>query len=309
MNRILTLYARLFVLWVILFGILAYLCPGPFARLEPGMPWFFALTMFGIGALLETRDFENIIRRPWLVLLGTAAQFTIMPLGGFALARLFRLPPELAVGLILTGAAPGAMASNVMSYLAKADTAYAVSLTTVTTLICPVLTPALTMWLAHAYMPIPFWPMFLTVIKTVILPLFVGLAMRFWFRDAMQRIEKVFPAISVTFVVFICSLVIALNHEYLAMLTGVILAVSLLLNIGGMLGGYGVGTLFRLDIPKRRTLALEVGMQNAGLGSTLALQHLGAKAAVPCAIFVFVCIFTASVMARIWSRKTRERLA
>jgi BASS family bile acid:Na+ symporter len=231
-----------------------------------------------------------------------------MPFGGYALAKLFHLPPELAVGLILTGAAPGAMASNVMSYLAKADTAYAVSLTTVTTLICPVLTPALTMWLAHAYMPIPFWPMFLTVVETVILPLFVGLAVRYWFRDAMRRIEKIFPAISVTFVVFICSLVIALNREYLAMLTGLILVVALLLNIGGMLGGYGVGTLFRLDIPKRRTLALEIGMQNAGLGSTLALTHLGPKAAVPCAIFVFVCILTASVMARRWSRRTKERL-
>lgn len=304
MNRILTLYSRLFVLWVVLFGILAYGCPQPFVRVTPITPWFFALTMFGIGALLQPSDFSNILRRPWLVVLGTAAQFTIMPFGGFLLARAFRLPPDLALGLILTGAAPGAMASNVMSYLAKADTAYAVSLTVASTLLCPVMTPGLTKVLAGAYMEVDFWAMFRSIVIQVIVPLFVGLGVRYYFHAFMLRIEKVFPAISVTFIVFICAGVIASNQQYLAKeLTGVVVVVCCCLNIGGMLGGYGVGLLFRLDVPKRRTLAIEIGMQNAGLGTALAVQHFGASAAVPCAIFVFVCIFTASAMARIWNRK------
>jgi len=119
----------------------------------------------------------------------------------------------------------------------------------------------------------------------------------------MQRIEKVFPAISVTFIIFICSLVIALNHEYLSLLTRIILVVVVCLNVGGMLAGYGVGALFRLEEPKRRTLAIEIGMQNAGLGSTLALQHFGPRTAAPAAVFVFVCILTASIVARIWNHR------
>ncbi len=303
MNRILTLYSRLFVLWVVLSAILAYAWPQPFVKAAPLTPWFFALTMFGIGALLQPSDFSGILRRPWLVLIGTVAQFTIMPLGGFLLAKAFRLPPELALGLILTGAAPGAMASNVMSYLAKADTAYAVSLTVASTLLCPVMTPGLTKALAGAYMDVDFWAMFRSIVIQVIVPLFVGVGVRYYFHAFMRRVEKVFPAISVTFIVFICAGVIASNHDYLRMLTGRVLVVCLCLNIGGMLGGYGTGVLFRLDIPKRRTLAIEIGMQNAGLGTTLAVLHFGAKAAVPCVIFVFVCILSASAMARIWNRK------
>ncbi len=270
------------------------------------MDWFFALTMFGIGAVLQIEDFKRIAQKPIIILIGSAAQFSIMPLGAFALAKLFGLPPEIAVGLILTGSAPGAMASNVMSYIAKADTAYSVSLTTVSTLLCPLLTPGLTFILAGSVLKVPFWEMVFSVVKMVIVPLFVGFGVRHYFKEKIEKVLPIFPAISVTFIIFICSLVIALNKDRLAQVTGLVLATAVILNIYGMLGGYGVGAAFRMEVRRRRTLAIEIGMQNAGLGTVLALKHFGEKAAIPAAIFVFICIITASVMAELWRKRPSE---
>jgi BASS family bile acid:Na+ symporter len=302
LKKILSFYTKYFAIWVIVFGVVAYFWSGPFVALKSYMDWFFALTMFGIGAVLQIEDFKRIAQKPIIVLIGSTAQFSIMPLGAFLLARLFNLPPEVAVGLILTGSAPGAMASNVMSYIAKADTAYSVSLTTVSTLLCPLLTPGLTFVLARSRLEVPFLEMVGSVVKMVIVPLFVGFGVRHYLKEKIEKVLPIFPAISVTFIIFICSLVIALNKDYLMKVTGVILAAGVFLNVYGMLAGYGVGSVFQMDVRRRRTLAIEIGMQNAGLGTVLALKHFGEKAAMPAAIFVFICIITASIMAAIWQR-------
>jgi len=301
-KKVLSFYTKYFAIWVVAFGVVAYISPGPFVALKSYMNWFFGLTMFGIGAVLEVSDFKRIAQRPTIVLIGSAAQFSIMPLGAFVLAKLFGLPPEIAVGLILTGSAPGAMASNVMCYIAKADTAYSVSLTTVSTLLCPLLTPGLTFLLARSRLEVPFLDMVGTVVKMVVVPLFIGFGVRHYLKEKIERILPVFPAISVTFIIFICSLVIALNRDYLSEVTGIILGAGIVLNVYGMLAGYGVGSAFRMELRRRRTLAIEIGMQNAGLGTVLALNHFGKEAAMPAAIFVFICIITASLMAAVWQR-------
>jgi BASS family bile acid:Na+ symporter len=304
LNKVLAFYTRYFAVWVVIFGVVAYFWPGPFQFLRPYNKLFFALTMFGIGAVLDVEDFRQVIRNPVIVLIGSAAQFTVMPFGAFLMARWLRLPDELAVGLILTGAAPGAMSSNVMSYIAKADTAYSVSLTTVSTLLCPILTPGLTFLLARGTrLDVPFWAMTLDVLVTVILPLFAGFVVRYYLGRRLEKVLPVFPAISATFIIFICSLVIALNRERLRELTGVVVAAVLVLNLGGMLAGYGIATLFRMSVLRRRTLSIEIGMQNAGLGTVLALAHFGPRATIPTAVFVFACIITASVMASVWQRR------
>ncbi|NQT00589.1 MAG: bile acid:sodium symporter family protein [Planctomycetes bacterium] len=328
LKKALDFYTKYFAVWVVAFGVVAYFWPEVFLtleekmawffaatiervlpralRLEKGMNWFFALTMFGIGAVLQIEDFKRIAKRPAIVLIGSAAQFSIMPLGSFVLAKLFGLPPEIAVGLILTGSAPGAMASNVMSYIAKADTAYSVSLTTISTLLCPLLTPGLTLLLAGSRLEIPFWEMVLSVIKMVILPLFIGFGVRHYLKEKIEKVLPIFPAISVTFIIFICSMVIALNKNRLGQVTGLVLITAVILNLYGMLCGYSIGSAFRMEVRRRRTLAIEIGMQNAGLGTVLALEHFGEQAAIPAAIFVFICIITASVMAEIWQKKPLE---
>jgi BASS family bile acid:Na+ symporter len=324
LNKILGFYTKYFAIWVVICGVIAYFWPGIFTaieakttwffavtierflpeafRLGKGRDWFFALTMFGIGAILKIDDFKQIVRRPVIVLIGSSAQFIIMPFGAYALSRFFHLQPQIATGLILTGSAPGAMASNVMSYIAKADTAYSVSLTTVSTLLCPLLTPGLTLLLAGSILEVPFWNMLIHVCLTVVIPLFIGFGVRHFFRKQIESILPVFPAISVTFIIFICSFVIAVNKENLVEVTGIVLLSGIILNIYGMLGGFGVASLFRMNIQRRRTLTIEIGMQNAGLGTILALEHFGKEAAIPAAIFVFICIITASAMAAVWQR-------
>jgi len=299
----LSFYTKYFAVWVLLFGLTAYFLPAPFVAMKPAMEWFFALTMFGIGAVLKHEDFKRIVQKPIIVLIGCCSQFTLMPIGAFLTAKAFGFGPEVAVGLILTGSAPGAMASNVMSYIAGADTAYSVSLTTVSTLLCPLLTPGLTYLLAGSVMQVSFWAMMLSVLKMVVIPLLVGFGVRYLLKERIQRMLKVFPAISVTFIIFICSLVIALNKEYLAQTTLLILAAVVVLNVYGMCTGYCVGHFTGMEVRRKRTLSIEIGMQNAGLGTVLALKHFGEKTAVPAAIFVFVCIITASVMAEIWQRR------
>lgn len=298
-----------FTLWVILFGLLAYLFPGPVLSLKPYIDHFFALTMFGIGAALLPADFVAIARAPLPVAVGTAAQYTIMPFSAWAISRLLRLPDDLAAGLILTGAAPGAMASNVVSFLAKADTAYSVSLTTASTMLCPVLTPLLVLKLAGAKMDVAYVDMFLKLMITVIAPLLAGFGLRALFPRQVEKVQPAFPALSALFIVFICSLVIAMNREALAHTTLLVLGVCLALNLSGMTLGYGVGRVCRMPASRRRTLSIEVGMQNAGLGVVLAIQFFGEQATLPCAAFVFICILTGSVAASWWSRHPAPAVA
>lgn len=303
MNRfklILTLYTNLFALWVILFGVIAFYVPAPFVALKPGMNWFFALTMFGIGVVLEAEDFVRIMRHPWVILIGVVSQYTIMPLGAFFICRWMGFSDAITVGLVLTGSAPGAMSSNVLSYIAKADVAYSVSLTTASTLLCPLLTPGLTLMLAGAKMDVPFTNMMLDIVWMVVIPLLAGFALRHFFYKTVNKILFVFPAISTTFIVMVCSLVIAANRERLPTITGGIFIAALILNAYGTIMGYSIASFFRMEKRRRRTLAIEIGMQNAGLGVVLALQHFGEETAAPAAIFVFVCIITASVLASIW---------
>jgi BASS family bile acid:Na+ symporter len=305
-KQMLQLYTRLFGLWIVLAGVVAYFWPQVFGAAARFNLYFFALTMFGIGAVLTPKDFLPVVRQPWLILLGTAAQYTIMPFGAYFLAKLFHLPPELAAGLILAGCAPGAMSSNVVCYIAGADTAYSVALTSVSTLLCPLLTAGLTKLLVGATLDVSFWQMFFQLVMTVIVPLGAGFTFRYFFRRFAESVKDIFPAVSVTFIIFICAVVVAANHDRLAEMTAMILAVVVILNLGGLLGGYLLGVLFKLGIPQRRTLSIEIGMQNAGMGSVLAIQNFGPRAAVPTALFVYVCIFTAAILCEIWKRKKTE---
>ena len=151
--------------------------------------------------------------------------------------------------------------------------------------------------------------MVLDVIYMVVVPLFVGFGVRHFFRERLEKVLAIFPAISVTFIIFICSLVIALNRDYLPKVTWLILAAAIVLNLYGMATGYTVGSVFRMSVRRRRTLAIEIGMQNAGLGVALALEHFNEKAAIPAAVFVFVCIITASVAAEVWQKQVPEPVA
>jgi bile acid:Na+ symporter, BASS family len=323
-ERALSFYTRYFAVWVVLGGVAAYFwpseplvsshrwlseffVPSPFLLLgRRSVNGLFALTMFGIGAVLRTEDFRRIVQRPMIVVVGTITQYSLMPLIAYAIANILDLDPQIAVGLILTAAAPGAMSSSVVSYVAKADLAYSVSLTTVSTLLAPVATPGLTYLLAGSKLDVPVGDMLVDVLLLVIVPLFVGFGVRHFFAKRVERISAVFPAISVTFIVLICSRTIAVNKATLLGMTGMLLTVGIVMNVLGLVGGYLIAWVFRMDVPQRRSLAIEGGMQNAGLGAVLATTHFTKEAAMPAAAFVFICIVTASLLAAWWRRTARE---
>jgi BASS family bile acid:Na+ symporter len=307
-RKIMQSYTRLFGLWIVLAGVVAYFSPGVFAGAHKYNLYFFALTMFGIGAVMTPQDFIPLVRQPWLMLLGTIAEYIIMPFGAYFLAELFHLSDELAAGLILAGCAPGAMSSNVICYIAKADIAYSVALTSITTLLCPLTTAGLTTLLVGTRMDVSFWQMFKELIQIVIVPLAAGFTFRYFFPRLTKKMEEVFPAISVTFIIFICAIVIAANHDRLLDMTGVVLLTVVLLNVGGLYAGHLLGLLFKLGVPQRRTLSIEIGMQNAGLGTVLAIHNFGPRAAVPTALFVYVSIFTAAIMCEYWKRKAKPEI-
>lgn len=301
-NRIAGYFTEYMVVWVVAAVAAAYYFPRFFVPLKPFMEWFFASTMFGIGALLTVTDFEPIFRKPRLVLLGILAQFAIMPAAAFVIVQLLHLPPALAFGLILAGAVPDAMAAGVMSYIAEADVALSVALTTGTTLIAPVVTPALMYVFAREYVPVQAWNMLVSILLMVIAPLCAGLAVRHRFPVAVEKIRPVFPAVSTVFIAFICGLVVALNRQSLDHITGLVFAAVILLNLAGLVLGYGAGMLFGFDVRQRRTLAIGVGMQNAGLGAVLAIKYAPPEAAIPNALFATWCIVSAAILAGYWSR-------
>ncbi len=305
MNKLLEKFVQLLVVWVILAALVGFIRPGVLTPLKNYTDWLFAFTMFGIGCLLSFNDFKPVLKSPKLLLLGTAAQFVIMPLLAVLIIRALKLPPELAVGLVLAASVPDAMACGVMSYLAEADVAFSVSLTTSTTFVSPVVTPALTYFLGREYIPIQFWPMVKSILFMVILPLCLGLMFQHRFRELTRKVRPAFPAISTLFIAFICGLVVALNKDALCKVTSSIFAAVILLNLLGLALGYLAGVLSGFNLAQRRTLAINVGMQNAGMGAVLAIKHISDQAAIPNALFATWCIVSAAILAAAWSRKEK----
>ncbi|MCA1901305.1 MAG: bile acid:sodium symporter family protein [Candidatus Hydrogenedens sp.] len=300
------IFSRMMVVWVILAGIIGYFFPPVLTIFNPYKDWFFMFTMAGIGVVLKIEDFIPIVKRPHWVLLGTIAQFVIMPLLGFLIAKGLQLPPSLAIGVILVGSTPGAMASNVISYMAGADVAYSVALTSTSTLLSPILTPLCTYIFGSVYISVPFWGMFMSIIKMVIVPLMVGFAIRYLLKERINKVVDVFPAISSLCIAFICGLVVALNADKFGDVSLLIFSAVVFHNFLGLILGYGAGILYRFDEKRKRTLAIEVGMQNAGLGAVLALNHFSAESALPNALFATWCIITASILAELWQWKNRK---
>jgi bile acid:Na+ symporter, BASS family len=293
-------------LWVIIVVFVGYFVPGVLVPLKPYSNWLFACTMLGIGMVLSPKDVHDLWKKPFPVLLGSAAQFIIMPVLAFLIAKLLGLPPNLALGLILAGAVPDAMAAGVVSFLAQADVAFSVALTTFTTIISPVVTPALTYCLGKEYVTVDFWPMFSSIIKIVIIPLTAGFLIKKKYTSTIEKFDPIFPAFSTVFIAFICGLVVAINKNNLSGITYEIFLAVVLLNAGGLILGYAAGKLFRFNVRYCRTLAIGVAMQNATLGAVLAIEHFPSEAAIPNVLFATWCIITASLLARFWTRGTKK---
>lgn len=281
--------------------------PVTFQWVLPFIPFMLGLIMFGMGMTLKTDDFKLIFLKPKDVFLGAAAQYTIMPFVAFALCCIFKLPPELAAGVILVGTCPGGTSSNVMTYLAKGDIALSVSMTTASTLLAPFLTPLLTLLLAGKWIPVSVGAMFLSIAKIILLPLFLSMIVRKVFGKKVQVICDVLPLISVTCIVLIAGAIVSANAAKLLSCGLVVLVVIAIHNALGLCLGYFTGKLFKISPEKQRTLSIEVGMQNSGLAVSLAMAHFTPMAAIPAAIAGIWHNITGPILATYWSKKPIDK--
>lgn len=293
---------RLFPLWAILFSGAAYLAPEPFVSLKPGIIYLLSLVMFGMGMSLRPADFIVVLKKPSIVMLGVLLQFGLMPLLAWGISEWMNLPLMLAAGMILVGASPGGTASNVICYLAKGNVALSITLTTISTLLAVVATPFLTLLYAGQKIDVPAMKMLSDVLNIVLLPVFGGVLVNLLFGRMLEGLQRVFPLVSVLAIVVIIAIIVALNQSQLTSLAFPVFAAVALHNGLGLLAGYLIPKLMRLDERSCRTLAIEVGMQNSGLAVALAIKYFSAGAALPGAVFSLWHNLSGSLLASIWSR-------
>ena len=291
---------------VLLTAVAALVFPSFFNIVSPkSINYLLGLVMFGMGLTLNARDFEVVFSRPKDVIIGCLAQFLIMPALAWLLARAFMLDDALAIGVVLVGCCPGGTASNVITYLSKGDLALSVGMTSVSTLLAPLLTPVLTWLLAGKDVNVDVVNMFMSILWVIIMPIALGLIIKRLMPKITAQAVDFLPAFSSIAIAFIVAIVISANASKL--LTGghLVIAVVVLHNICGLSLGYLVSLLAGMPMAKRKALAIEVGMQNSGLASSLAATHFAMypMATIPGAIFSVWHNISGAIMARIFARK------
>ena len=281
--------------------------------------------MLSMGLTISTDDVRNLLKQPLHILLGAVAQYTIMPFVAFGLTKVFGLDPYLAVGIILVGCCPGGVSSNVMSFLARGDVTYSVSMTMVSTLLAPIMTPLLVLWLADTSIDVNAKGMFLNILYVTIAPITIGFLCNYFLgkRAVFKEIQSNMPAVSVIGLMMIVGGVVVTVRPQLFVnglgLIFLVLAVVFCHNALGYVLGYSVGRLFKFNTAKKRTIAIEVGVQNAGMATVLAMaffanpENVAKNPAavlcmVPCALSCAYHSISGTVLANIfaWRDKRRE---
>ena len=326
MSGLLKTLTNAFALWVIIGSLWAWFYPEHFR-------WFvdkdnkilgiklihigLGMIMFGMGITLSFDDFRAVLKVPRAVIAGVGAQFTVMPLLGFFLAQMFALETGLAVGLILVSCCPGGTASNVVTYLARANLPLSVLMTMFSTLSAIIMTPLLTGWLAGKYVDIDRWNLFLNMVAVVLLPVIAGVLLNRFLPRAVRHVTPWSPLLSVVIIVLIVGGIIGNARGAIIEHAGSLLVVVFLLHAGGFGIGYGLAALFRFKTAFQRTLSIEVGMQNSGLGSSLAKTEKfqgqfqspldAVLAPVPSAVSALYHCIIGSLLAAYWRRRSPEK--
>ncbi|WP_408911908.1 bile acid:sodium symporter family protein [Corynebacterium kefirresidentii] len=274
-----------FPVLVIIGGVIGYFAPNTAASFAPQVPPLLGIVMFGMGLTLKPVDFALVARRPLPVLIGVVAQFVIMPMVALAVVAIMDLPEAVAAGGILVGCAPGGTSSNVVSYLARGDVALSVTMTSISTLLAPVFTPLLTLWLAGEYMPVSASSMAWSIVKVVLIPVVAGILIGMLAPRVVARINSALPWISVAAISAIVCIVVGGAHDTIASAGALVFAAVIIHNGCGYGLGYLAGLITKQPVAARRTMAVEVGMQNSGLATSLASTYMNPLAALPGAVF------------------------
>ena len=285
LGKLSAFFGKTFALWVIIFACIAYNAPSYFTFLAPYISILLGIVMFGMGLTLRAKDFSEVFTRPLEVIIGILGQFIIMPLTAWGLCKVLGLSDEIAVGVILVGCCPGGTASNVMTYLGKGDVPLSVTVSSCTTVLAPIVTPALIYLFANQWVEVDPYGMLMSIVNIVILPIVAGVIINSFFGKFVRNVVVALPLISVFAIVAIVIAVVAVSQQKIAETGLIIFAVVVLHNGLGLALGYFLAKVCGMSVAKRKAISMEVGMQNSGLGVALAMAHFSPLSAVPSAIF------------------------
>lgn len=293
-----------FILIAVVMSAVALYYPPSFTWVKPHIPLGLGVIMFGMGLTLDFEDFRDIVRKWRLVGLGVVLQYVVMPLLAVAIAYGLGLPVEAVIGMVVVGACPGGTASNVIAYLARANVPLSVTMTLASTTLAPVLTPIIIYLVLDKQVEIEFWGMVKSVFWIVVFPLVDGLILRRLFRKHLEPFLRYFPSVSIVVIALLIACIIGLNQQTLLAFPVLVFFAVILHNGLGLAAGYGAARLFRCSRRDARTVAVEVGMQNSGLGVALAVKHFGVATALPGALFSLWHNVSGVSLARYWRTKS-----
>ncbi len=291
---------RHFILIAVLLSVIALVCPASFIWIKPHIPLGLGVIMFGMGLTLDFEDFREILRKWRLVGFGIVMQYGVMPVLAVGISFVLGLPREVVIGMVVVGACPGGTASNVIAYLAKANVPLSVTMTLASTCLAPVLTPAIIYLVLEKQVNIDFWSMVQSVFWIVVFPLVDGLILRRIFRKRLEPFLRYFPSLSIMVIALLIACIIGLNQQTLLAFPVLVFLAVVLHNSLGLAAGYGLARLAKCSKRDARTIAIEVGMQNSGLGVALAVKHFGVASALPGAMFSLWHNLSGVTLARKW---------
>ena len=298
---------RFFPIWVVAFSFFAFYAPGSFKPLGFTVTYFLGFVMLTMGLTMSVGDFKLVFSRPKDVLWGVGLRYAIMPFVAFFVAKAMNLSPELSAGLILVGCCPSGVASNVMTFLAKGDTALSVTVSSVNTVLAPFITPFIFLFLVGTAVPVTASALFFDILQIVLVPVILGISIRAMAPQFADNIAKYLPALSSISIIFIIMIIVALSAAKLATVAMLaFVAVALHNGFGLALGYGGAKMLAGMEDKKARAITFEIAIENSGLAAALAIAHLDPIAAVPAAIFSVWHNLTGSMLASYWAAKSEK---
>ena len=297
---------RLLPLWAVMASLMGYLCSPEVAQFKDALIPIVALVMFSMGLTLTLKDFIHSIQSPLPLILGIALQFLMMPLLAWLLSLTLDLSPELMVGMVLVGSAPGGTASNVLTYLAGGRVALSLGMTIVSTLLSVLVTPLLAGVYLNEVVEVDRMAMLISIVQMILIPVCGGMLVRAVLPEQIEKLMPLLPICAVICISLAIGIVVALNANVLgAMSFSVVLAV-MLHNLLGLFAGYSLARLFGQDIATSRTIAIEVGTQNSGMSAALAVKHFSAIAGIPSALFSIFQNVMGTVLASHWQKQSTD---
>jgi BASS family bile acid:Na+ symporter len=301
-----SLAIQLFPLWAVICSAIAYFNPSLFAGFKSSIVPLLMFIMLTMGLTLKPEDFKRVVENKKAVGLGLVLQFTVMPVTAFLLSQLFALDTQMLIGMVLVGAVAGGTASNVLCYLAKGDVALSVTMTAISTLVGVIMTPLLTSLLISQDIDIPVLSMLSSLAKIVLLPLLVGVTLNYVFANVIEKIHSKLPIIAMLAIIFIISIIVALNQQKLQSLSLLIVAAVVAHNLIGLTLGYWAPKKLGFDEQVCRTVAFEVGLQNSGLAVALAIKFFTPTAAIAGTIFSIWHNISGSLLAAYWQKNSAD---